>query len=173
MIDITRLTRRQIVLKNAWHITGDADRHQVAGKMGARNQARVGGEAQRAFVNTGNADRCQRLAHAFGALDAPLRNSSRPPTSAGCAASKPRPTMWIGTPFHSMEISTPVTKAMPASSAVALASARPPNIIVIGQRPEVDAIGRGALCHLMRRQQAVRNMEWQWKSKLAGVTARS
>ena len=54
------------------HIAGDADRDQIAGKVGTRDQARVGHEAQGALIDTRDADGGKRLPHPPGTLDASL-----------------------------------------------------------------------------------------------------
>ena len=70
MIEKTRLAWRQLMLENTRHIAGNANRHQVASKMGARNQARVGHKTKGTFIDAGNTDGGERVTHPPGALDA-------------------------------------------------------------------------------------------------------
>ena len=71
--------------------------------------------------------------------------------------SKPRPTMWTVSPAKVTEISVPVRYFMPCACAAAAARCCPPTLVVVGQGPELDAIGGRAGGQLLRGQGAVGN----------------
>ena len=70
MVDIARLAGRQVILEDAGNVAGDADHRQVAGEMGARDQARVADEAHGTLQDAGDADGGERFAHPAGACHA-------------------------------------------------------------------------------------------------------
>ena len=58
-------------------------------------------------------------------------------------------------PAQVTEISTPCTNASPSERAVASASARPRNLVVVSQREQLHAVPGGTLDEFSRAQQAV------------------
>ena len=166
------------MLEDTRHVAGDADRHQVAGKMGPRNQTGIGHEAHGAFIDARYSDVGQRLAHPLGPLAAPEAQFVQP---AGQRRVRGIETEaddmdWNALPFdgdfHAIhEIHANFLSRRPCDGEAT-------HVVMVGQRPQIDAIGRRPPGHLVWRQKAVRNdrmavkIEIGWSHGLALLNKR-
>jgi hypothetical protein len=174
MVNVTRLARRQIMTERATgNITGNANRHHVAREMSPGNQAWVGRKTHRPFINAWNTNSGQ-APRPFVWRARGVRCAVHPdhlPRSGAPDQNQVRRYESVRF-FHSMEISTPFTKFMPASSAAALAIGQTIQYRRDRSRPKgPHHWRRHALPPLRAGSRPSETVEWLWKSKLAGVTS--
>lgn len=155
MIDVTRFTRCQVVLKNTRNILGNTNFNHVTREMGARNEIRIAGIAHCAFKYAMNTDCGERIGHPPGPLLSPKTQCLQPTTQDRVSCVKPqadhmnRFLMPLNGNFH------PIDEANTGFAGSGSGFCQTTQRIVIGQRPKIDAISCGPPSQLDGRQNTI------------------
>ena len=146
----------QVVLEHLGDVLADAGLHQMACKVGARDQGRVAHIAQCAFVGVGDAHGLQLAAHLLGAWAAAVAQVGQTLLQRRMFRINAQPDdvhAGLGKADGDFD---PGQKVQPLRGGRLLGGRDAGQLIVVGQRPQRDAGRAGALRQLCGREGSIR-----------------
>ena len=142
---MTGLTRHEVVLEDVLDVARVAGRDEPARKVRARDEPFAGHVAQRAFVGAGDAGGGQRIAHPLRARRAALADLGQAAVERGVIGIDPQPD-------HVDRLVLPAHRQLGAADELdpgrrrrVLGLRQSRDLVVVGQRQDVDAARGGAL----------------------------